>query len=64
MTDLKPCPFCGGEAEEITERYGEYSPVMDENFIVQCMVCLTQTAPRISKKAAIAAWNKREVKDE
>ena len=62
MDGLRECPFCGGEAEIITELYGEYSPVMDKNYIVQCVMCLAMTASRISEDAARAAWNRREDK--
>ena len=52
MTELKPCPFCGGEAEvwvsNITDRA-----------IVYCTVCDAQIRIRQNEQEAIEAWNKR-----
>lgn len=39
MSELKPCPFCGGEAEYI-ERGNEYSGLKET--IVRCKSCGTQ----------------------
>lgn len=58
MTELKPCPFCGGEAAVIKHTfigYGEdyYQPV--------CLDCNASKADYRyrTKEAAINAWNKR-----
>lgn len=32
MTDLKPCPFCGGEAKAMTSRFSS-------GYFVECTVC-------------------------
>ena len=49
---LKPCPFCGGEAEvwvsDVTDRA-----------IVYCTVCDAQISIRPTEQEAIEAWNKR-----
>jgi len=48
MTELKPCPFCGGEAE------------IDEfPFSIFCMSCFAETKGCQSVKEAIEAWNRR-----
>lgn len=61
MNDLKPCPFCGGEANYLTENFGEY-------VWVRCGVCGVQTS-KYYKNAIIdgkngeervtTAWNRR-----
>lgn len=60
MVELKPCPFCGGEAEFITENVlGIYA--------VWCTKCKCQTPYQfdfgkglgVSKQKAIAVWNGR-----
>ncbi len=54
MTDLKPCPFCGGKAV-----------VEPEGFIVcgywvKCSKCgIEQNTPYEMADEAIAAWNRR-----
>lgn len=56
MSELKPCPFCGGEA--IPCSTGNHFAT--EKFFVLCGVCEVET-PRIARtrKEAIAAWNRR-----
>ena len=50
MNDLKPCPFCGGEAEYGLTMAGE------EAYCKKCHAAM----PRLTTKAeAIAAWNSR-----
>ena len=48
--DLKPCPFCGGEAVTHTLYVG---------CIVECLECAISTACENTKAEAIAAWNRR-----
>ena len=62
MTELKPCPFCGGKAllgfskdEHLNERHF----VICEN-VIKCG-CLTQYCN--SKDKAIEKWNRRAEKD-
>lgn len=64
MTDLKPCPFCGGEAY--------YSYIGDGIWKVRCFYCGAEVVKRMylkydtdgMKKArdeVIEKWNKRMV---
>lgn len=52
MKELKPCPFCGGEAGLFAyEIFVEYS--------VYCKSCHNGTDEYRSKEGAIEAWNRR-----
>lgn len=60
MSELKPCPFCGGEAHlSDMNEYGEYLVECVNDF---CNV-MPSTFPFRTEDAAIEAWNRR-VKDE
>ena len=50
---LKPCPFCGSNADIYTayERYDSYH--------VKCDRCHARTGWYKSDKAAVLAWNER-----
>ena len=47
---LKPCPFCGGEADYIL-------PI---HWIIQCKGCLVETAGFDTVEEAAEAWNTRK----
>lgn len=49
MTDLKPCPFCGGKAHIIHEGYW----IMYED-------CQSESGYYETKEEAIEAWNRRD----
>ena len=52
MTDLKCCPFCGGEAEMLN-----YSPT---EWLVHCIECDGMVENwRKTKQEAIEQWNRR-----
>ena len=57
MTDLKPCPFCGGKAN-----LREYQI----DFRVMCSECGCRAKLCSTEKEAVEAWNRREetVKDQ
>jgi Lar family restriction alleviation protein len=66
MTDLKPCPFCGGEPLVITSRddassRGFGDGEIPEYFWVQCknMACGTEGPSVQSREDAAKAWNPR-----
>ena len=48
--ELKPCPFCGGEA-----KVNEFNDV----FFVACVVCQSETIWFETPEEAIEAWNRR-----
>lgn len=55
MSELKPCPFCGGEAEKMTSSDGFTS--------IGCLKCnplFGIMVQRTTEAEAIAAWNSRE----
>ena len=53
---LKPCPFCGGEAELEDNLVGF-------KFTVQCKECFSMTDGYFTSEEAIAAWNRRVSND-
>lgn len=55
MEEPKKCPFCGGEAEIVTES--------NHAAFVRCKKRCCRTYVFISSKVAVEAWNKR-VEDE
>lgn len=52
--ELKPCPFCGGEA---------YLREALSFSLVQCLSCRANAEMCGTNKEAIAAWNRRVVDD-
>lgn len=56
MYDLKPCPFCGGEAELVEHPLDR----LITTFGVVCSRCGCMTQPNYTFKiGAIGAWNRR-----
>lgn len=56
IVELKPCPFCGGEA-----KLARYDNVGDmDSWFVFCPKCLVETVPRYGFKGeVIRIWNRR-----
>lgn len=58
--ELKPCPFCGGEAKVITGSCWLWQHA------VECKDCGANTgyksgiSPSVAKNKAVEAWNRRE----
>lgn len=53
MTDLLPCPFCGGKASK------DYGSNNDDDFHVFCHSCQARSLGRNNIAASIYAWNAR-----
>ena len=49
--ELKPCPFCGGEAEWFINKHA---------YMVECQNCYARGSLELTKQDAIEAWNTRE----
>lgn len=58
MTELKPCPFCGGSAR-VLELNGFYQ----HTHFVSCDTCNAAGDTRETEEAAIEAWNRRVTDD-
>ncbi len=73
MSELLPCPFCGGEAElhdgvviiPVIDESGAYidADVEDTPAWVECAACGAATDGVDSADEAIAAWNRRAQPD-
>lgn len=51
---LKPCPFCGGEAEIVEDHlFGE------DYYAGRCRSCAATSIFEFTKEEAVAAWNRR-----
>ena len=56
MSELKPCPFCGGEAYMETHRFNN----LPDTFSVRCKHCKVQTYSFYNtEQEALNAWNRR-----
>ena len=56
MMEIKPCPFCGGEARLAVTSYPG-----GDRYRVCCTDCGATTWPRlVDGKTAIKAWNRRK----
>lgn len=70
MSELKPCPFCGGEAElrvcdatgcitstnlEIEISWGKAM----SHYMIFCKKCRIRTGAYLTKRGVFTAWNRR-----
>ena len=57
MTELKTCPFCGGDAYgPIKKEYGDSNPIY--GYVIECSDC-TCDIEEDTAEDAIAVWNRR-----
>ena len=54
MVELKPCPFCGGEAFKF--KMNDHGFVL---FSVVCHECHAKTNATTTEERAVEAWNRR-----
>lgn len=62
MSELKPCPFCGGEA--VVEKHSWYEEktkaFTDHSYGIKCLGCFTEGFQFYkTEEKAIEAWNRR-----
>ena len=58
MSELKPCPFCGGQAILIgRELY--FSQTNKKSYHIECSKCLVRTVEVMGKESVVKAWNWR-----
>jgi len=64
--ELKPCPFCGGEAimdyiepHTHSERLAKIMPDYKGGHFIECTGCTCALSLGNDRNAAIAAWNRR-----
>ena len=56
MTELKPCPFCGGYSTKVMQTFAGRKR---DEFEVFCEKCLSSGPVEDNRYSAIAAWNRR-----
>jgi Lar family restriction alleviation protein len=59
MSDLKPCPFCGGDNVSV-----EGAGSVFGGFICICSSCGISSEQKENQEQAIATWNTRLLEDE
>ncbi|MBQ8692023.1 MAG: Lar family restriction alleviation protein [Synergistaceae bacterium] len=57
--ELKPCPFCGGEAHLMRITQPDDQGGIECYFTVECSCCANTTAFMCQIYDAVAAWNRR-----
>ena len=56
MSELLPCPFCGGRPSGILVSDGDYNPI---GFYFECEPCGFELAEMPTEAEAEATWNRR-----
>ena len=63
MSELKPCPFCGGEAILLEDSFWETYNETGRNTVV-CNSCGATMLETKERRDVVAAWNERAESDE
>lgn len=58
-SELKPCPFCGGEPYGIKYEYDSGDHGSAYKYLILCTRCFAMSGRHPSETEAIAAWNRR-----
>lgn len=59
MAELKPCPFCGGEANLVKRKFKTGFYPSGGTYYVHCKVRCITTQPRRKAEDVIELWNRR-----
>ena len=59
MSELKPCPFCGGKAELHKVEFSNELQVNLMVYTVACCMCNATTSYYVYADHAVDAWNRR-----
>tara|TARA_R110002124_G_scaffold163667_3_gene331040 strand:- start:1134 stop:1475 length:342 start_codon:yes stop_codon:yes gene_type:complete len=65
MSELKPCPFCGGDNLQLSSHCGyraRMSPT-GEIFSIRCLVCSVAFPSEYKKDLLVGKWNNRSPQD-
>jgi Lar family restriction alleviation protein len=55
VSDVSPCPFCGGEAQ----RKGAVTDEGQKLYYVCCSLCAARSSPAETAELAISRWEQR-----
>lgn len=61
MTELKPCPFCGGIGKILTIKKSIKGKERKYKYLsyVRCRHCFAKSDVKDNEREAISAWNRR-----
>lgn len=61
-TELKPCPFCGGEGTVCVTPWDfeKHRPKDNYKYLIVCGECLAHTDDYDTRELAEKAWNRRD----
>jgi len=59
VSELKPCPFCGGEAKTTKYKESFLLPEKIDCYMTMCRNCGCGTSFESIESKAFAAWNRR-----